>query len=326
MLPVPKPTPAPAEADLGLSGASALMAFLEAAPDALVVVDARGAITIVNGLTERMFGFSREELIGQSIEILVPDRSGRRKDGTQFPVEISLAPLQTESGLFVSAAIRDISERKLVEDKLRTSLQEKEVLLKEIHHRVKNNLQIVSSMLNLQMDQLEDERARSLFQESQSRVRSIAMFHETLYQSKDLAHVDMGEYVTNLGKGLFATWGVRPGTVGLEVDAEDVPLGVDAALACGLIVNELVTNSLKHAFPDGRRGTIAISLHANESGITLEVRDDGAGFPAHLDLQRPSSLGLRLVDILTRQVRGTLHLDRSHGTRFVICFPRGDHE
>ena len=154
----------------------------------------------------------------------------------------------------MSAAIRDISDRKRVETKLRASLQEKEVLLKEIHHRVKNNLQIVSSMLNLQMDQLSDTKAIGLFKESQNRVRSIALFHEKLYQSRDLGRVEIAEYPKGLAYDSFATSGVNPDDIVLAVDTEDVPLGVDAAISCGLIVNELVSNSLKHAFPRRHRG------------------------------------------------------------------------
>jgi two-component sensor histidine kinase len=249
---------------------------------------------------------------------------GLRADGTEFPVEISLSPIETEEGTLVSAAIRDISERKLAETKLRNSLNEKEVLLKEIHHRVKNNLQIVSSILNLQMDQIEDPAALELFQESQSRVRSIALFHEKLYQSEDLARVDIAEYLKGLTSGLFATYGIDPDVLQLSLKVDDIPMGVDAAITSGLIVNELLSNSLKHAFPDGRRGKVRVELRADPAGAVLEVMDDGIGVPDHLDFRNPATLGLKLVSILTDQLRGTIELDRSHGTRFVVRFPLGE--
>jgi two-component system, sensor histidine kinase PdtaS len=247
--------------------------------------------------------------------------TGRRRDGTEFPVEISLSPMQIEEGLWVTAAIRDISDRKMVENKLRESLKEKEVLLKEVHHRVKNNLQIVSSMLNLQLDRLTDRQAVASFMESQNRVRSIALFHEKLYQSRDLARIDVGEYLRGVVTGLFATYGADPGNVSLRVEAEDVPLDVDGAISCGLIVNELVSNALKYAFPDGRRGEVRVGLRREGSDVVLEVVDDGTGLPADLDLDDPGTLGLKLVSILAEQVRGTIEVRRSPGTRFLIHFP-----
>jgi PAS domain S-box-containing protein len=325
----------------------ALEGFLEAAPDAIVVVDQPGSIVIVNQLAERLFGYSRQELLGMQIEGLVPKRfrerhtgyrndyfheprtrpmgegrelSGRRKDGSEFPVEISLSPLKTDTGTLVISIIRDISERKLAETKLRSSLKEKEVLLKEIHHRVKNNLQIVSSMLNLQMEKLSDTKAIELFKESQNRVRSIALFHEKFYQSRDLGRVEIAEYLNGVANGLFATYGMNPDDIVLAVQTEDIPLGVDDAISCGLIVNELVSNSLKHAFPGRRKGQVEVTLRSAGTDVVLEVADNGVGFPASFDFRSPSTLGLKLVAIFTEQVGGAMDLTRKGETRFSLRF------
>jgi two-component sensor histidine kinase len=185
---------------------------------------------------------------------------------------------------------------------------------------VKNNLQIVSSMLNLQMGQLADTKAIELFKESQNRVRSIALFHEKLYQSRDLGRVEIAEYLKGLANGLFATYGVNPEDIVLAVHAEDIPLGVDAAISCGLIVNELVSNALKHAFPAHRKGQVEVTLRSASTDVVLEVADNGAGFPATVDFRSPSTLGLRLVAILTEQVGGSLDLTREGGTRFSLRF------
>ena len=332
--------------------------LLESAPDGIVVVDRAGAIVLVNTQTELLFGYPREELVGRPIEALVPERYkrihvehregyvanpkarpmgsaamslfGRRRDGSEFPVEISLSPIDTEEGELVAAAIRDISERKRVENQLRSSLREKEILLKEVHHRVKNNLQIVSSMLNLQMTQLaqaEDpeigrDAALGLLKENQARVRSIALFHEKLYQSKDLAHVDLAEYLKGVTSGVFANYGVSPDDVDLSFEVEQLELGVDAAISCGLVVNELVSNALKYAFRGRAHGAVRVVLRREGSDVVLAVSDDGVGLPPGIDLRNPSTLGLKLVSVLTEQVGGTVTLDAREGTRFVIRFDR----
>jgi len=214
---------------------------------------------------------------------------------------------------------RDITAWKQAEERIKASLQEKEVLLKEIHHRVKNNLQIISSLLNLQSGYIQDKDASEMFKESRDRIRAMSLIHEKLYQSKDLARIDFAEYMRHLTRHLFRSYGVNSRAVGLKINVDKVLLDIDTAIPCGLIVNELVSNSLKYAFPPGVEGEICISLHPENDGrLVLMVSDNGAGLPPDFDLHKTDSLGLQLVNTLTDQLEGTIALDRSGGTAFKI--------
>lgn len=215
----------------------------------------------------------------------------------------------------------DITERKLAETKLKGSLREKEVLLQEIHHRVKNNLQVIYSLLDLQSQHIDDQATLNIFLESQNRVRSMALVHEKLYQSEDFATLNFSEYIRNLIGYLFQVYQVNTNLITLEIDVEEVTLNIDTAIPCGLIINELVSNALKYAFPKITKGTIKVALYSNlNNQLTLVVRDDGIGFPANWDFQNVKSLGLQLVNVLTNQIDGILELDRSLGTEFKISF------
>jgi PAS domain S-box-containing protein len=221
--------------------------------------------------------------------------------------------------------IQDITYRKKAEEKLLASLREKEVLLKEVHHRVKNNLQVVSSLLNLESRIIQDPHALEAFRETQNRVRSLALIHERLYRSPDLARVDFWEYIRNLVSSLFSSYHSLAQGVSYEVNAEQTFLGVDVAIPCGLILTELVSNSLKHAFPESRRGKIFISFQGGGNGsCVLRVKDNGVGFPAGLDMSHAETLGLQLVDTLTKQLAGTLQLNGGEGTEFTLTFRDGD--
>ncbi len=216
---------------------------------------------------------------------------------------------------------REISERRRAEEQVRISLQEKEVLLKEIHHRVKNNLQVISSLLNLQSHYVNEQQALESFQDSQHRIRSMALIHEKLYQSESLAQIDFAEYIRDLTAYLFQAQGAHTRHLTLNVQADEVLLSLDTAIPCGLLLNELVSNALQHAFPDGRPGEIRIELNlCHNSQVTLTVGDNGIGFPAALDFQNTTSLGLQLVNTLVDQLEGAIQLDRSHGTKFLITF------
>ncbi len=227
---------------------------------------------------------------------------------------------------FVVHAI-DIGRMKEAEDQVRRSLREKEALLAEVHHRVKNNLQIIHGMLNLQLPYIQDERAVDMFKESQNRIFSMALIHEKLYRSESLARIDLAEYIRSLVGNLFLSYGVLEWAVRLEINVEDIRLNMNTIIPCALIINELVSNSLKHAFPDatrlvGRGGEIRIDLHRDaDRGCVLRVSDNGVGLPEGFDLEECESLGLRLVSVLVRQLQGTLQVPHAVGhTEFVITF------
>lgn len=329
-------------------------AVVETAGDGIITANEWGRVETFNATAERMFGYTADEITGESVERLLsaearghgerpdvrPDvrdvrldesigsrreAEGRRKDGSCFPVELNVGEVNFAERRIFTLILRDITERKREEDKVRASLREKEILLKEIHHRVKNNLQIISSLLNLQSAHIRDPRALEVFKEGQGRVRSMALIHEKLYQSEDLARVDFSEYISNLAVYLFRSYEVHAGAVALDVDAEDVLLGVDTAIPCGLIINELVSNSLKHAFPGGGGGSINIRLRpADAEHLTLTVADDGVGLPEGFDARRTSSLGLQLVNTLARQLGGEVLVGCGAGAEFSITFRKGD--
>ncbi len=188
------------------------------------------------------------------------------------------------------------------------------MLLKEIHHRVKNNLQIISSLLHLQASKMEDEMLLAAFEDSQNRIRSMALIHEELYNAADLAHIDFASYIRRLTENLFESFGVGEERIRMTIEGESVSFTIDKAIPMGLIVNELVSNSLKYAFPGHRRGEIRISLDAPGDGpFSLTISDDGVGFPDDIDYRNPQTLGLRLVGILSSQLEAHFELERSGG-------------
>jgi PAS domain S-box-containing protein len=451
-------------------------ALLEAAPDGMVIVNQAGTITLVNAQIERLFGYTRDELLGRPVELLVPDRVradhmahradfsrqarsrpmgaslslyARRKDGSEFPVEVSLSPLQTDEGLLVSSAVRDVTDRRRVEDALResnerfrvaseaaevgywdwdvatnkvvwsdtyrllygmpadapasyegwiatvhpedrayavemlraaiesrqpfrveyriqhslrglrwlagrgeaaydaagrpvrvsgvniditdrkeaeqtirASLEEKETLLREVHHRVKNNLAVISSLFYLESTYAKESESVRLFQEARDRVLSMAMVHETLYRSANLARLDFGAYLETLLQHLLRTYAAVQPKIAVHTAIEAVSMSIDTAIPCALIVNELVTNSLKHAFPGDRTGEIRVGLRSADGRYILSVVDTGVGIPSEVDPATARTLGLRLVRSLTTQIGGEFRIQRtSPGSEASLSFP-----
>lgn len=237
-------------------------------------------------------------------------------NNTSLLVEARTSELAAANGILAD----QIQERLSAEVKLTESLNEKEILLKEIHHRVKNNLQIISSLLSLQSSYIVDEVALSNFQESQARVRSMALIHEKLYQSDDLTLIDFADYLESLVSELSRSYRLNPMNVSIDLGIGDVMLDVDTAVPCGLIVNELVTNSLKYAFPNDKKGTIQVDFASEENQSTLVVKDDGIGIPENFDWRNTESLGMQLVNTLASQLGGSLELSDSPGTEFRVTF------
>lgn len=330
-----------------------LSQLLETAPDAMMIAEADGRIWLVNSQAELMFGYPADDLTGKPVELLMPERFrtahlrhrngyltdprvrpmgaglelyGLRRDGSEFPIELSLSPLETESGVLVSTAIRDITERKQVEQLLRDSLEEKEMLLKEVHHRVKNNLAVVGSLFYLQAAHMTDPEMVELMRDSQDRVRSMAMVHESLYNSSSLADVDFAEYARKLCQQLISNYSIG-GRISLQTHLDPVLLSIDVAVPCGLILNELVTNTIKHAFPDNSAGCVTLRLTHHDGTVRVEVRDDGVGIPADFDLDAGTSLGLRLIRSLSRQIDGSVDVvDAAPGALATLVFPLDRHE
>jgi len=332
--------------------------LFENAPPGILTVDQAGRIVNVNAMAVGLFGYTREEMIGMAVEMLLPEalrarhvghRAGyalrpharpmglgldliaRRKDGTEFPVEISLGSVAEHPGDgLVIAFVSDISARRQLEQErenlvvmLKEALAEKTVLLKEIHHRVKNNMAVISGLLGMQADTMQDGQAAVALAESQQRVESMALIHEFLYSTDHLDRVRFSRYIKQLAHGICSTYALEPELISVVIEAEEIDVGIHRAIPCGLILNELFSNALKYAFPGGRKGTIRVRFARLESGnLTLSVADDGVGMPVDFDWENAQSLGLRVIRILARQIDGQLILDRSvAGTRFELQFP-----
>ena len=317
--------------------------YIERAPDGVFVADAAGRFIEANESACRITGYSREEIERMSVSDLLAEESlkegmdhftrmldtgaavsdlwHRKKDGSRCCLTVHAVRL---SETRILGFCKDITERRQAEDKLKSLLREKDLLVKEVHHRVKNNFMVVSSLLGLQAQQIEDESAQKMFMESRDRIRSMSLIHERLYQSRDFTHIELSEYIRTLADDIFRSYATNKSKVLLTVEADDIAIEVDRAIPCGLVLNELITNALKYGFPPGWKGDARIEVTLRRiagNGIQLAVKDNGAGLPADFDISKTESLGLKILQILVEdQLAGKLNVARGGGTQISVQF------
>ncbi len=289
-------------------------------------------------------GYTREEVIGKTIfdlgiwhhdkdrqhlvealqatgQVSNMETGFRLKNNSVIPCLYSAKSFSLEDGTYVLSIVSDITELKSAEDKIKASLLEKEILLKEIHHRVKNNLQVISGLLNLQSHYIKEEESKEIYRESQNRIITMALIHEELYQREDLSSIDFADFLQNLSDNLLSSYGMDRRRISIELDIKEAELIIDTAIPCGLIINELVSNSLKHAFPGNQKGEIRVKLHSTgNKGYSLKISDNGVGFPRGMNFRQTKSLGLQLVTVLVDQLGGTIKMVKRKGTTFNITF------
>jgi len=216
---------------------------------------------------------------------------------------------------------KDLDRKSEGEEKIKESLKEKEVMLREIHHRVKNNMQIIISLLRLQAREAKSDEASEMFRKSQSRIMTMALIHEKLYRSENLSEIEFGSYIKILIDHLLSSYAVNPNKFHLETDIKNIFLDINRAIPCGLIINELVTNSITHAFPEDKEGSIKVAMSRTEDDhYMLTVNDDGVGFPEGINIRDARSLGLQLVNDLVLQLHGSIEIERKKGTKYTILF------
>jgi PAS domain S-box-containing protein len=315
----------------------------EAAFEAIAIHE-EGVLLNANDQYFKMFGYEPGEALGKEMisMTIAPEAIefakkqiatdglgpyefiGLRKDGTRFPAEANVRKMEYKGRNVRFGAIRDITERKQAEEIIKASLQEKDILLREIHHRVKNNLQVISGLLDLQAMSVGNPELMERLNESQSRIQAMAMVHEKLYSSKDFSRIDLADYVRTLSKDLFKSYKINPGKIDLIIQTDGVVyVDINKAIPCGLILNELISNALKHAFPGDRHGELQVLMGETKNAeIEIIIRDNGLGLPDDVDIHQPQTLGLDLVNgLIKNQLDGQIEVRRDNGTEFRIKFP-----
>jgi PAS domain S-box-containing protein len=331
---------------------SFLAAIVDSSDDAIISKSLDGIILSWNKGAERLYGYSAEEAIGQPIAILSPpdlpdeipammvqikkgkvvehfETVRKRKDGTLVDIWLAISPIKDSNGEIIaaSAAARDISARKRIEqeksrlfEELTQSLNEKNVLLQEVYHRVKNNLQVISSLLELRARYIKDPLQAAAFKESVARIRAMSLVHERLYKTKGLDRIELSSYLRSLMEQLIQTY-TADKTIGVKVTGDHLDIGLDIAVPLGLISNELITNSIKHAFDGQDTGEIRVDVKTEDGTAVIRITDTGVGLPESIDFQKSETFGFRIVKLIIRQLKGTVDVVRNDGTSFVIKFP-----
>jgi PAS domain S-box-containing protein len=319
--------------------------------EGIILADCLGKVFFWNKGAENIFRYRASEVMGNPLPFIMPEGQrpafqekidlaisggkiapegkwqevvGLRKDWSKFPLEMCLTTWNLRGKALFICLARDITERKRMEDGIKGSLREKERLLEDIQRQVENNLRAIYSLIDLQFEYLRDNKAITMLKESRERIRSISLMHEKLNQDKVLARVDLATYFRNLAHRLFEAFSPDRDLIGLKLDIEEVFLDIRTAIPCGLIASELISNSLKYAFPAGRAGEVAVEFHRKTGPIgqySLAILDNGVGFPKDLDFRKAKSLGLQIVTDLVSQLPGQIRLDRRGGTKFTITFP-----
>ena len=333
-----------------------LSGIINTAEDAIISVDYNQNIILFNQGAEKIFCYSAEEIIGKNLGMLLPESirsdhsehinnfgkseivskgmkerseiTGLRKNGDIFPAEANISQVEIDGRQIFTAILRDVSEQKLIENKLRESLKEKEILLQEVNHRVKNNLQVILSLFALQGESTDDPERIAMLSEIRLRIQSMAMIHEKIYKSERLGQINFQQYVKDLTTEIFHTYSTSSGSVRLNLEVAPVSLEINRAVPFALILNELTSNALKYAFTAKEKGNLSISLKLEKDKLLLlTVCDDGIGIPKKIQFSNTKTLGLRLVRVLTRQLNGIAELKenpyckKSRGTMFVFRFP-----
>ncbi len=323
--------------------------LIDSSLDMIFACDQEGKITEFNTSAQKIFGYTTEEVMGKDISILYADKghSDRigelifqdgnytgeaehiKKNKETFSAFVNASLLKNDKGEIIGtmSISRDITLIKEAEDQLKKSVFEKELLLKEIHHRVKNNMQVISSILKLQSAYVKDKKTVELLNECRNRISSMAFIHATLYMKKDFANINFSEYVSNIASNLQQSYVTTDKKILLRTDVPDFNLHIDDAIPCGLIINELLSNAFKYAFDGRKKGTVGISVKVKKENIILAIWDDGSGFPKTIDYKNTNSLGLQLVNSLAEQIGGKLMMEteKDKGTQFIIAFQKSKH-
>ena len=320
--------------------------LFEEDPNYTMLLGTDGTILDVNQSSTKLIGIPKNDLIGRNYSILRNEKQNDfelqvnrinsllngdlvepfefrfiNNEGNLNWIRVHLKPVMHGGNIIYIIAIGiDITEHKKAEKAIKSSLNDKNILLQEIHHRVKNNMQIISSLLNLQTQYVDDEEAVNVLKESQNRVKSMAIIHENLYQSKDLMHINFVNYIQSLVFNLFYSYSIKETQIKLTLEIEDISLNIETAVPCGLIISELISNSLKYAFPNKMKGEIFISLKIQKDEYQLIIKDNGIGLPENINFDEIETLGLLIVNSLTEQIDGKVNIQRNHGTEYNISF------